>query len=138
VSSHSGSGSENDKECYSASYLAMDARQRQPSNVPSQVRRPRGRVRLLFLLLILGTLAYVQRARIFSWMESVPGGATLVQEIRSRWAPEDSGGLPGVAGSWNATGTTFSSGQGFGTVMPDDGADTFRVVPAPQEESGER
>jgi hypothetical protein len=33
---------------------------------------------------------------------------------------------------------TFSSGQGFGTVAPDDGSDKFRVVVPPEEEKPRR
>jgi hypothetical protein len=126
---------EKQKETYSASYLAMEAAQRK-TQTPEPVRRrsPSRIKKVLLVCLIAGVLAYSLRARLVSWMEGIPTMAPLVESLREKWTSWETNfsamrdeGKPGGGE------TSFSMGQGFGTVPPDDGSDSYRVVVPPEE-----
>ena len=130
---------ESPRERYGESYLAMDAMQKKAHPVVPR-RRPvskGGNKWLLFLLLVLA-LFYFQGARMMAWLEREPSTARILKTIRGHLRPADEKAGPPLTplDGVGATGgeTTFASGQGFGTVTPDDGSDSFRVV-VPANES---
>lgn len=133
--------SEKPKERYAASYLAMDAAHQKPVAVPRARRRSGGWIKVaLLLLLIGGAVAYFQRAHLIPWLEQNPQTAVVLQAVREKLGlagERESDGPSSVGNGALPTGgeTTFTSGQGFGTVAPDDGSDTFRVVVPPGETS---
>jgi len=93
-----------------------------------------------WLLLVIVVLAvfYFQGGRIMAWLEKEPFTARILNSIRESLRPADEKAGPGLTplkGDAGATGggTTFASGQGFGTVTRDDGSDSFRVVAPPGE-----
>jgi hypothetical protein len=132
------SESEKPKERYGASYLAMQSAQQAPVAVRPIRRRSGSRLKvILLLLLIAGLAAYHQRARLVPWLEQNPRTAPLVLVIREKLGLEPEAKMRSLAdvpdGAKPVGGeTTFSSGQGYGTVTPDDGSDSFRVV-VPEE-----
>jgi len=125
------SESEKPKERYGASYLAMEAAQQKPkASQPVRRRSGSGSKVVLLLLVIAGLAAYHQRARLIPWLEQNPRTSPFVLAIREKLGLEKKRSLADTPESESPAGgeTTFSSGQGYGTVTPDDGSDSFRVV----------
>jgi hypothetical protein len=125
--------SEKPKERYSESYLAMNAAQTQPAPVRTVKGRSRGKWRVALLVILIGCgVAYLQRALLLRWLEQNRQTAPIVEKIRESFgiSAEQDGMLGGSAPDGDQR--TFSSGQGFGVVTPDDGSDTFRVVAPPE------
>lgn len=124
------SDSERPKERYGESYLAMNAAQKRAAPALPIPRRPKGRggIVLVFILVTAG-LAYLQRARVLPWLEQHSHTGPLLEKIREHFGSreERGGDILKAAG-----GETTVLGQGSGTVTPDDGSDTFRVIPSPE------
>jgi hypothetical protein len=130
--------SQKPKEQYGTSYLAMEAAHQKPLTAKKMRRRSLAGIKeILLVLLLLGGVAYFQRARILPWLEQYPQLASLMGSIRTILPQEPAKKGPvSVGGEARPAGgeTTFSSGQGGGTVTPDDGSDSFRVVVPPEQE----
>lgn len=122
------------RERYGESYLAMDAMQKKAHPVPSPKRQvSKGGNKWLLLLVLVVAVFYFQGARITAWLEREPSTARILKTIRGYLRPADEKAGPPLTPLDSGVGaaggeTTFASGQGFGTVTPDDGSDSFRVV----------
>lgn len=84
-------------------------------------------------MLIALAVFYFQGARIMSWIKQQPFMTRILETVREHLRPADEKAGPPLTPLTNGAGatggeTTFASGQGFGTMSPDDGSDSFRVV----------
>lgn len=127
------------RENYTASYIAAgDSRAKEAvTKIPS---RNWGKW-LLLLLLGGGIAVYAWRDTLVPWLRKNPVTGSLVAKVEKQMGSGKfpKGGLSkGVQNDpLPATGgdVTFSSGKGFGTAVPDDGSDSFRVVLPPEQET---
>ena len=136
-------------ERYGGSYLALDGASKKRLPQPP-VRRKSGawlasRLKeLVLLVVILGVAAYFFRGRLEPVLAGNPYTVPLYKFLQEKFPETKKEPLKGLSTSAdmpdNATPmpaggeVTFSSGQGFGTVSPDDGSDSFRVVVPPEEQ----
>ncbi len=127
------------KERYGESYLAMDAQQKKAHPMaPARRSVSKGGNKLLLLFVVVMALLYFQGGRLMAWLERQPTSARILKVIRENLRPADEKAGPPLEPLNTGTGatggeTTFASGQGFGTVSPDDGGQSFRVVVPPNE-----